>query len=91
MKFPINIALLTRKRVKTPQTSRARSFRGQSFSTHVVMSAEQIDVLLADGVVEILEVSCRRKPARLSHLRVRGQAVVSAPVYYRSHAIAVEV
>ena len=55
------------------------------------MSAEQIDVLLADGVVEILEVSCRRKPARLSHLRVRGQAVVSAPVYYRSHAIAVEV
>ena len=55
------------------------------------MAAEQIDVLLADGVVEILEVLCRRKPARFSHLRVRGQAVVPAPVYYRGDAIAVEV
>ena len=64
---------------------------GKNSSTHVVMAAEQIDVLLADGVVEILEVLCRRKPARFSHLRVRGQAVVPAPVYYRGDAIAVEV
>ena len=66
-------------------------FKEKKISTHVVVSAEQIDVLLANGVVEVLEVLCRRKPAGLSHLRVRGQAVVPSPVYYRGYAVTVEV
>ena len=62
-----------------------------SCCTHVVVPLKQLYVPLVDGVVEVLEVSCRQKPARLSHLRIGGQTVVSAPMDNGGHAVTVEV
>ena len=99
-----NLLLITREIVIdsvsisiSPQTRNSSTvlvgtpLHGKNSSTHVVMLAKEIDVLLTDGVVEIMEALHRRKPAGLSHLRIRGQAVVPAPVYDRSDAITVEV
>ena len=65
--------------------------RNVTARTHVVVPLKQLYVPLVDGVVEVLEVLCRQKPARLSHLRIRGQAVVSAPMDYSGHAVTVQV